>query len=104
MKQLSGYRLLRLDVSSDLLELFNEGALDAVVFDKPIIDEWLARGLAKGQSIPLGEQEQYAIAYRKENARLGREIDRALDKLIKSGHMEELQKKWLSGRQERPSS
>ena len=104
MKQLSGYRLLRLDVSSDLLELFNEGALDAVVFDKPIIDEWLARGLAKGRSIPLGEQEQYAIAYRKENARLGREIDRALDKLIKSGHMEELQKKWLSGRQERPSS
>jgi len=104
MKQLSGYRLLRLDVSSDLLELFNEGALDAVVFDKPIIDEWLARGLAKGRSIPLGEQEQYAIAYRKENARLGREIDRALDKLIKSGHMEELQKKWLIGRQERPSS
>jgi len=100
----SEYRLWRMSVSSDLLEHFKNGALDAVVFDKPIIDEWLAQGLVRGRSLPLGEQEEYAIAYRKEDTQLGRKIDHALDKLIKSGRLEEIQKKWLISRSERPSS
>ena len=100
----SEYRLWRMSVSSDLLEHFKNGALDAVVFDKPIIDEWLAQGLVRGRSLPFGEQEEYAIAYRKEDTQLGRKIDHALDKLIKSGRLEEIQKKWLISRSERPSS
>jgi ABC-type amino acid transport substrate-binding protein len=55
--------------------------------------------------ILLGDQEEYAIAYRKENPELSRKLDKAVDILAKSGKLEKIIHKWLNNRRpETPSS
>ncbi len=85
----------RLDTAADLVGLFREGVLEGVVFDRPIVEKWLARKELSGRIIDLGHQETYAIAYKKENAPLGKKLDKALEGMRRSGELEEIMKKWL---------
>jgi len=95
--------LRRLDASPDLATLFKSGVLDAVVFDRPILEKWLAQKVVAGRLISLDQQESYAIAYKKGNAPLGKGLDRALEGLRKSGELEMIMKKWLDRAPERPA-
>ncbi|MDQ5984983.1 MAG: Putrescine transporter PotE [Syntrophus sp. SKADARSKE-3] len=96
MEKHPGYTVRRMTISPDLAGLFNSGGVDAVVFDKPVIEEWLSKRIVTGRMVPLGDQEEYAIAYRKENAELGRKLDKAVDVLFKSGKLEIIIHKWLN--------
>jgi ABC-type amino acid transport substrate-binding protein len=91
-----GYTVRRMTISPGLAGLFNSGGVDAVVFDKPVIEEWLSKRMVTGRMILLGDQEEYAIAYRKENPELGRKLDKAVDILAKSGKLEKIIHKWLN--------
>lgn len=102
MDKRPGYTLRRLSVSPDLAELFNSGVVDAVIFDKPIIDKWLSQRLVAGRIVTLEGQEEYAIAYRKDNPDLGKELNKAIETLVKSGKLEKIQKKWLTDLVNRP--
>ncbi|MFA5284433.1 MAG: transporter substrate-binding domain-containing protein, partial [Smithellaceae bacterium] len=84
----------------DLARLYKSGVIDAIVFDKPVIDDWLTRGVVQGRSIILGDPEAYAIAYRKTDAKLGQEMNKALENIINNGKLEEIQKKWLIAHKE----
>jgi ABC-type amino acid transport substrate-binding protein len=94
MNNRPGYTLQRLSLFPDLARLYKSGVIDAIVFDKSVIDDWLARGVVQGRSIILGDPEAYAIAYRKTDAKLGQEMNKALENIINNGKLEEIQKKW----------
>lgn len=49
-----------------------------------VIDEWLARSAFQGRSIILGNPEAYAIAYHKNDAKSGQELNKALENIIKT--------------------
>ena len=85
----------RIHSSGDLASLFQGGVLEAVVFDRPIQERWISSKAVDGRVVDLGQKETYAIAYRKGNAALGKELDRALSSLRKSGEMDRIMDKWL---------
>ena len=96
-----GHVIRRLDASPDLATLFKSGVLNAVVFDRPILEKWLARNICTGRIIDLDQQESYAIAYRKNDTALGKDLNKAIAALRKSGELEKIMKKWLE-QPERP--
>ena len=85
----------RLSNFPDLAQLFTNGVIDAIVFDKPVIEQWLARNAISGRIIDLDGAESYGIAYRKNNADLGRKLDKAIDSLTKSGNLDAMINKWM---------
>ena len=93
--------LRRLEAAPDLAVLYRSGVLDAVVFDRPILEKWLAQGVVAGRLIAVDQLETYAIAYRKGDAPLGKALDGAVEGLIRSGEMERIMKKWLGPAAER---
>jgi len=104
MEPRAGYTLQRLSLFPDLVRLYNSGLVDAIVFDKPVIDEWLARGAVRGRAVTIGEPEEYAVAYRKENPELGRKLNKAIDDLVGSGQLRKIQEKWRTVLEEGPAS
>src|SRR5262245_20322993 len=74
------------------------GRIDAVLLDLPIAlymvkknDELNKKLQAVGPAIEPGE---YAIALRKNDTELGRQIDEALGKLIQNGELQRIYEKW----------
>jgi len=96
MEKHPGYTLRRLSIFPDLAGLLNDGVIDGIVFDKPIIEQWLARRTVAGRMILLDSQEEYGIAYQKKNPDLGRKLNKAIDTLVQSGKLDGIIKKWLS--------
>ena len=96
MEKHPGYTLRRLSIFPDLAGLLNDGVIDGIVFDKPVIEQWLARHTVAGRMILLQGQEEYGIAYQKKNPDLGRKLNKAIDTLVQSGKLDGIIKKWLS--------
>lgn len=96
MENHPGYTLRRLSIFPDLAQLLNDGVIDGIVFDKPIIEQWLARRTVAGRMILLEGQEAYGIAYQKKNPDLGRKLNKAIDTLAQSGKLDGIINKWLS--------
>ncbi|MEI8189713.1 MAG: ABC transporter substrate-binding protein, partial [candidate division NC10 bacterium] len=103
LNQRPGHVIRRLDASPDLAALFKSGVLNAVVFDRPILEKWLAQNICTGRIIDMDQQDTYAIAYRKDAAVLGKNLNKAIAALRKSGELEKIMKKWLE-QPERPLS
>ena len=96
MEKHPGYTVRRLSIFPDLAQLLNEGVIDGIVFDRPVIEQWLARSNIAGRIITLEGQEEYAIAYQKKNPDFGRKLNKAIDTLAKSGKLDAIIKKWLT--------
>ena len=93
-----GHVARRLSVTPDLAALFASGAIQAVMYDRPVVEEWLARKTVSGRIIEIADQEEYAVAYRKGNEELGRDLNKAIDTLDKNGELGKILVKWLKGR------
>lgn len=89
------FTVRRLSIFPDLAQLLKDGAIDGVVFDKPVLEQWLAGQKVSGRIIDLDSPEEYAIAYRKENPDLGKKLNRAIDTLTKKGRLDAIIKKWF---------
>lgn len=90
-----GSTVRKLEVASDLAAMFAAGQLDAVVYDRTMIDRWLTGGQVTGRVIDLDQQERYAVAFRKNDAEMAKRINKALDTMRKSGELERIKQKWL---------
>jgi APA family basic amino acid/polyamine antiporter len=95
MEKHPGYTLRRLSIFPDLVQLFNEGVIDGIVFDKPVIEQWLSRNTVSGRMIDLEGAESYGVAYQKTNPDLGRKLNKAIDSMAQSGKLDAIVKKWL---------
>jgi polar amino acid transport system substrate-binding protein len=80
---------------ADLYKDLRDGALDGVYIDRLIHDQFLPdyRGKLRLTGQP-GEKGYYGLAFRKEDEALAAEFDAALDRLIQSGELEKIYKKW----------
>jgi len=96
MEKLPGYTLRRLSIFPDLAQLLNDGVIDGIVFDRPVMEQWLAKGTVAGRMIFLEGLEEYGIVYAKKNPDLGRKLNKAVDTLVQSGKFNEIIDKWLS--------
>jgi amino acid transporter/ABC-type amino acid transport substrate-binding protein len=96
LENLPGYTIRRLSIFPDLAQLLNERVIDGIVFDRPVIEQWLARHDIAGRIITLEGQEEYAIAYQKKNPDIGRKLNKAIETLAKSGKLDVIIKKWLT--------
>ena len=79
------------------LELRN-GGVDAVVSDLPVLSYFLKQGgndFAKLVGQPL-HAEEYGIAMKKDNAKLAKEINKAIEDLKKSGEFDKIYKTWFN--------
>ncbi len=96
LKRLPEHTVMSLDVPSDLVSMFTAGQLEAVILDRPMIDLWLDRGMVSGRVMDLDEQEKYAVALRKDDAETFGLINKALEKIRKSGELDQIKQKWLT--------
>jgi ABC-type amino acid transport substrate-binding protein len=95
-ENLPGYTIRRLSIFPDLAQLLNERVIDGIVFDRPVIEQWLAGRNIAGRIITLEGQEEYAIAYQKKNPDIGMKLNKAIETLAKSGKLDVIIKKWLT--------
>jgi amino acid transporter/ABC-type amino acid transport substrate-binding protein len=95
MEKYPGYTVRRLSIFPDLAQMFDEGVIDGIVFDKSVIEQWLSRNTVSGRLIDLESVESYGIAYPKKNPDLGRKLDKAIDALVRSGNLDAIMNKWL---------
>lgn len=81
-------------VNEAFMELKN-GRADAVIIDAPVAKNYMSKlGGMKLAGDPFTDEE-FGIAVHKENKALMEQINKALDKLVKSGEYDNLLKKWF---------
>ena len=75
---------------------FQNGGVDAVIQDFPVVAYYVAQGGNKGRLVgPKMEAEEYGIAVTKGNKELVAQINKALASLKKSGEFQRIYKKWF---------
>lgn len=82
----------------DMATAFNLNIIAAVIDDKPILENLMARQIIKnGRIVQDFNHEEYAIAVAKGNKDLADKFNKALDEMKKSGDLDRLYKKWIAG-------
>lgn len=82
--------------NADMIKAFNQGRLDAVVFDKLILENFMAQKLVEQATIvQMMNQEDYAIAFSKKNKAIGEKMNKALEEMKKNGELDALYQKWF---------
>ena len=87
---------LRMDDLQELLNAFEEGKLDAVVFDGPILAYYVqTRGAGRAQIVGrVFQREAYGIALAPESP-LAEQFNRALLALRENGRYDQIYRKWF---------
>jgi APA family basic amino acid/polyamine antiporter len=96
VSEVVGAKMRPFESSVDMSREFSSGMLDAIVHDRLILENLVARGLlpSDAKMTPV-KTEAYAIAYGKENKALGDSINKALAELQKNGELRALRDKWF---------
>lgn len=80
----------------DMAKDFSLGMLDALVHDRLILENLIARGLLPSDLVMSSlKKEEYAIAYDKNNKALGDKMNKALEEMKKNGELKALREKWF---------
>lgn len=80
----------------DMATAFNQGALDAIIFDRPILEHFMSQNIVNNAMIIENiDKEQYGIVYANKNKALGEKLDKALAEMKKNGELAALQQKWF---------
>jgi len=92
-----GYENLQsFNSNADMINAFKQGHLDAIVFDKLILEHFIVQEkIEKAMIVQLINQEDYAIAFSKKNKAIGEKINKALEEMKKNGELEALYRKWI---------
>lgn len=81
----------------DMIHAFNQGWIDAIVFDKLILEYFVAqKTIVHPVSIQIIRQEDYAIAFSNKNKELGERMDKIVADMKKNGELEALYQKWFN--------
>lgn len=80
---------------ADAIQALKQGKVDAVIIDSEPAQEFVKKN--KGlQILPdVFAEEEYSIAYKKDNEKLGKKIDDALTKLKENGTLDEITSHWV---------
>jgi len=83
------------DNGEDAIEALKKGKIDAVIIDSEPAHEFVKKN--KGIQIlsDVFAEEEYSIAYRKDNTELGEKIDEALTELKYDGTLARIERNWI---------
>lgn len=82
--------------NADMSDAFNQGQLDAIIFDRLTLEYFMAQKMIEnGVIVQMFNQEDYAIALTKNHKAIGEKMNKALEEMKKSGELEALYKKWM---------
>lgn len=80
----------------DMIQAFNQGWIDAIVFDKLILEYFVSQKMiTQPAMLKLIQPENYAIAYANRNKELGERLKRILSDMKANGELEALYQKWF---------
>lgn len=93
----SNAKIQSFQTNLDMIQAFNQGWIDAVVFDKLILEYFVSQKMvAHPVSMQVIRQEDYAIAFSNKNKAMGEKIDKILTDMKKNGELDALYQKWFS--------
>lgn len=82
----------------DMSTAFNQGQIDAIIFDRLILEHFMAKGIIEdGAIVEMLNQEDYAIALTKKYKSIGDKMNEALEEMKKNGELDALYQKWIEG-------
>ena len=95
---LGGIKIQPYHSKYDMVTAFNQGTLEALIDDRPILESQIAQGAIRNGRIAAAlNREEYAIAFSTGNKELEEKMNKALESMKKSGEIETLYRKWLTG-------
>ena len=96
-KKIKNAEVKELNTPADCFMELKVGGADAVINDKPVNDYFIVQSATTGvKSLPEKlTAEDYGIAIRKDNEKLQKEINDALNKLHENGEYDKIYKKWF---------
>lgn len=82
--------------NADMIKAFNQGWVDAIVFDKLILKHFLSQKMiTQPVSIQGINQEEYAIAFSNKHKVMGEKFNKILAEMKESGELDVLYQKWF---------
>jgi APA family basic amino acid/polyamine antiporter len=89
-------RIEKIDTTSNLINLFNDNKIDAILYDRPILEQLVDKNTLKSaRLISVTDNERYGFAYSKNDKALGVKLNNGLRELKDGGKLRELLQKWL---------
>jgi len=89
-------RVEQIDTTSNLIDLFNDNKIDAILYDRPILEQLLIKKtLHAATLITVSDNEQYGFAYSKNDTALGVKLNNSLRELKDDGKLNILLQKWF---------
>lgn len=95
-KEYKNIKVQLFNSNADMSDAFNQGQLDAIIFDRLTLEYFMAQKMIEnGVIVQMFNQEDYAIALTKNHKAIGEKMNKALEEMKKSGELEALYKKWM---------
>ncbi|MZP29431.1 transporter substrate-binding domain-containing protein [Heliobacterium undosum] len=94
-------KIFRYDTTPLAMNMLNNGDVDVVVADKPVVQHFLKNNPSAKMTLiddTSFEKEDYGIAVRKGEGELLKQVNDALDKLEKNGTIKQISEKYLTGK------
>lgn len=83
--------------NADMIKAFNEGWVDSIVFDKLILEHFIAqKNITKPATLQALNQEDYAIAFSSKHKAIGEKFNKTLAEMKKNGEFDALYQKWFN--------
>lgn len=83
--------------NADMIKAFNQGWVDAIVFDKLILEHFMAQKMITKPAVMQAlNQEDYAIAFSNKHKAMGEKFNKTLAEMKKNGEFDALYQKWFA--------
>ena len=80
----------------DMIQAFNEGWVDVIVFDRLTLEYFIAQNMITHPvTLQVIQQEDYGIAFSNKNKAMGERLNRIIADMQKNGELEALYQKWF---------
>ena len=97
VQNLSAEKVKFFKSNADMIKAFNQGWVDAIVFDKLILEHFMAQKIINQPAVMKDmNQEDYAIAFSGKHKAMGEKFNKVLAEMKKNGELDALYQKWFN--------
>jgi APA family basic amino acid/polyamine antiporter len=83
--------------NTDMIQAFNQGWIDAIIFDKLILKHFISQKMIVQPVVMQAlNQEEYAIAFSDKHKAIGAKFDKAIAEMKQNGELDALYQKWFN--------
>lgn len=97
LRNVSSEKVQVFESNADMIKAFNQGWVDAIVFDKLILEHFIAQKIINQPAVMQDlNQEDYAIAFSGKHKAMGEKFNKVLAEMKKNGELDALYQKWFN--------